>query len=182
MPSISSAPAQREYRGACSINHLSGPSHLYGLSVYSCPNGHAPFYSYAVNGAVSWSCPDCGASGEYIGCDGEAHTLLRKPRPVLGQYLRTQLGMLALPETQEEILRHIQAGISEPLTERHYAVQGVEFKQHGQVDQLLVCAECCTEHEFRRVKAEMLLATGRYEWARCEQHEQQYQMAVQRVD
>lgn len=55
---------------------------LYPLSVYSCPNGHEPFYSRAASGAVTWRCPDCGAVGEYQRCDGEAFTWLRPARPV----------------------------------------------------------------------------------------------------
>jgi hypothetical protein len=180
----STAPAQRSYRSACAIDHKTGPSHLYALSVYACPNGHEPFYSYAVNGAVSWNCPDCQSSGNYVGCDGEAHTFLRHPRPTKGRYQLAQVGLLSQPETQEHVLKLIKQGISEPLSEHHFAVQGFDLCKNGRgmVDQLLVCGECCSETEWRRVKLEMVIGTGRYEWHNCELHEQQYQRSLADAD
>lgn len=50
------------------------------------------------------------------------------------------------------------------------------------VDQLLVCGECCADAEWNRVKLEMVIGTGRYEWHRCEHHEQEYQRALDAAD
>ena len=51
-------------------------------NVYECPNGHEPFYSYALNSAVCWCCPDCGATGKWLRSHGGYRDYLSPPRPV----------------------------------------------------------------------------------------------------
>jgi len=58
---------------------------LYPLSVFSCPKGHADFYSRAAHGCVTSRCPDCGEQGSYVRCDGEGFSWLRPARPVLAE-------------------------------------------------------------------------------------------------
>jgi len=79
------------YQGNCNYCTPEKPQyHTAALSVYACPNGHELFYSRALNGAVYWGCPDCHEAGDYLGCDGEGHSLLRDARPVRGQLVKSQ--------------------------------------------------------------------------------------------
>lgn len=75
------------------VEHLEKLHRLYPLSVYKCPNGHAPFYSRAGWGQIMWTCPDCNAQGEYIYCAGEGYTWLRDARPVAPPHRDTRIAV-----------------------------------------------------------------------------------------